>query len=863
MRVVLSGLSQGRASLLCSALDGVAPGRFGFDVCERPPSQILYDDVAGGRVLLFAARGRESDALAAIRRLRGEEFYWGALHLCADGAFEASHLSPSWGVRTHTPPPDVRTLSAALLAAGDLDRRRRAEIVRNALTLLAEDSYVLLRSLDRGRRVSEKRVEESFRSALLELRSRPAAEEYGELKTAVERVSAPATFTPQELDAVAPLVMGAEARARELDDDSLVSALHSLNNVLRLATYQVGEPTRLAGRVLECLRRLRERGLSELPPHEQEEVGELLAGIESSATRVTGGDEAEPTRESLAEGVKRLNAWSDFTSGNSAATPRAQVRRILVIEDDDDWRREICSVLGTMSGLEDVEVRAAGSLGEAEGLLKDATPALALVDLGLPSAPGSALIPDAGLGLIKTFTSSDRQGRRYGHRFIVLTAAEGYAAAVRSAISYGVSPSCYLQKGSATWESDLRAQVRLQLTAVSQAPRIQVFRRTGRVARIEGLEIKLDYPQWCVLAVLAEARKGVWCEARKISSLLYWNYSLNPEARNRETEALEPEQRILLQLPHYTSELRKRLNEAYTAATHRPPADELLSYDEETGYRLNAAARVLDRVEEHFHIGRSPSVLVVEDSPEWGEAIVSELGARGFRPRPARWIEEALDLIGESVPDLVSLDMELPLTREDWEQGRAGAGNTVEFLNKLRALCGDVPVAVLTAIPWRDNLMLEVLRRGVRVDDYLSKQGAQPIRGLASSLHRLWQEALTESRILDWDAAAHVHPVRVDPEQGVLTEIAGHPVKFSGLAREILRVLSRTPNTFVSRSELLEVLYGDGAASGEGPDDPDGALNSHLRRIRAALTAATGGEVPGDEVICGDRGVYWLRGLVQ
>jgi DNA-binding response OmpR family regulator len=862
--VTVLGLSQRRAAVLISSLRGVAPGKFSFNTCARPLGEIVYDDISGTRVLLFAERGRESDALTAVRTLRSEEFYWGPIHLCADKDFEVSYLPALWGVYIHHSPPDIRNLSKALISGGDYGLRQRAEVVRNAVHLLSEDLLSLRRSLAGERRVSGERLKESFAATHDLLAANSEKEIYQRLKGALGALLSRGWREEHELTSVIPLVLAAEQEARDHGgDNALISALHSLNNVLRLSTYGIDEPVSLARRVLERALKVVERGLPELLPDEQPEVGLALEGVVSALLGFVNRGPNDDTQAALMAAAEKLNDKAlRLPAFPAAAAPRAQVQRIVIVEDDDDWRGEICSILAGMHGLEEIKVQTASSLGAAQKLLRDARPALALIDLGLPLTEGSELIPDAGLVLIKSLAASDKQGRRYSHRFIILTAAESYSSAVRSAVSYGVAPSCYLQKGSASWESDLRAKVRLLVTSAPQLPSIQVFKRTGRLARVQGLEVKLDYPEWSVLAVLADSRRGAWNDPRKIANLLYWNYSLNPDARNKETETLGPEQRILLQLPHYTSDLRKKLTETYVAATGHTPAEDLISFDEEIGYRLNAAARVLDQVEEHFHRGRAPSVLVVEDNPEWGEAILTELSARGFKVRLARWLGEAADFIADEEPDLVSLDMELPLTRADWEEARARAENTVQFLDRLRSHCGDVPVAVLTAIPWRDDVMLEMLRRRVRVDDYLSKHGGNPTRALASSLHRLWQEALTDSRILDWDPDLPVHPVRIDPKSGVLSEVAGHPIKVSGGGREVLRVLSRTPNTFVSRSEILDALYGASDPEDE-PADPDGALNAHLQRVRDAIKKATFGTVRGDEVICGDRGVYWLRGLVQ
>jgi DNA-binding response OmpR family regulator len=176
---------------------------------------------------------------------------------------------------------------------------------------------------------------------------------------------------------------------------------------------------------------------------------------------------------------------------------------------------------------------------------------------------------------------------------------------------------------------------------------------------------------------------------------------------------------------------------------------------------------------------------------------------------------------------------------------------------------GNIPVTILTGIAWRDRVMLELLRQGVRIDDYISKDGEQPIARLASSLARLWQETIVESRILDWDPAIPLHPISISQKGRVLSKVSGYPIRASGKGVELLQVLSATPNVFVSRSELIESLYSDAQVFDQGPEDIDNALNQHVRRLRKTITEATANTISGDEIICGDRGIYWLRGLVQ
>lgn len=865
--ILIFGLSDKRTALLGQALSAAAVGTFSLRASRLQFGQATPQSLGDMTVIAV----EESPAglrkvLPVVQRLRAEEFYWEPVHLCAPETAQRESLEAEWAVYAHQMPPDVRALADALGDAVPLGRERRLELVRSALSLLIEDLNRLARALDPGSVVEPERVREAAGRVMRELQGRPEAGEFEFLRAELEEVCALPEVGGARLSAAIPLVVEAEAALRKrVKATPLLSALHTLNNVLRLAAHRPDDIDEAAHSVEARLRPIEERGRFELPAGLQEVVGEECASLTGLLADVRRGTPAEDIHERVARSASALyKVESALAPPPWPAAGAVPVERIVVVEDDADWRRLIVSVLRRMTAGGRVEVSEAATVAEAHPLLKDRRPALALIDLGLPADADSDLIPDAGLSLIKEFTRPDTSGKRFRHRFIILTAAENYTEAVHEALSLGVSPASYLQKNPATWESNLRAQVRLALQPPpASLPTIEVFKRTGRVARVEGIEVKLDLPLWSLLACLAESRRGRWCEPEKLSSILYWNYSLVPESRSDSTEALDPEERIRLQLPHYISDLRMKLEQAHVLATHGPPPADLLQFEEGSGYRLNANARVLGRVDEHFRIGKTPSVLVVEDDPSWGRQIVKELSRRGFRPRLARWLEEAHEAVESEPPDLVSLDLELPVTSEDWRLGRADDSNTAGFIRHLRQNFPYIPVAILTAVPWRDAAMLEILREGVRIDDYLSKGASNPFDRLAGSLARMWQEAVHQTRIMDWDSLTPLHPIAIDLDTGTLTSVAGHRISPTGKGRDILKFLSSTPNVFVSRSELIDLLYDDAKDSDDGPADPDKALNQHLKRLRKTITDATGGAIRGEEVICGERGIYWLRGMVQ
>lgn len=166
---------------------------------------------------------------------------------------------------------------------------------------------------------------------------------------------------------------------------------------------------------------------------------------------------------------------------------------------------------------------------------------------------------------------------------------------------------------------------------------------------------------------------------------------------------------------------------------------------------------------------------------------------------------------------------------------------------------------ILTGTEPTDAMMSAFLKQGVRLEDYLFKSQVDAIDRLVAALDRAWQEALGGYHILEWDAASVAHPIRVSTTGPHVLSVDQWSIVVTGPQDVILRALAARPNTFVARSRLIELLYPDPDTE---PDRPDKALDQHVKRLRAAITNQTSEAIDGSSVICGGRGIYWLRGRV-
>lgn len=207
------------------------------------------------------------------------------------------------------------------------------------------------------------------------------------------------------------------------------------------------------------------------------------------------------------------------------------------------------------------------------------------------------------------------------------------------------------------------------------------------------------------------------------------------------------------------------------------------------------------------------TLLVVDDEPD------VRLGLRALLERAGFAVEEAPDgraglrALHDVRPDLVLLDIEMPLL-DGWET-----------LERVRTV-SDVPVLILTA----HGLEMERVR-GLRggADDYLVKPfGNQELLARVEVLLRRHRPAEPEPTRYE-DAR-----VRIDVDRREVVGDAG-PVALTPLEFRLLVTFVRAPGRVLAHDELLERVWGD-ATDGGGDQ-----LRSAIRHLRAKLAWGSDG----------------------
>ncbi len=205
-------------------------------------------------------------------------------------------------------------------------------------------------------------------------------------------------------------------------------------------------------------------------------------------------------------------------------------------------------------------------------------------------------------------------------------------------------------------------------------------------------------------------------------------------------------------------------------------------------------------------------LLLVEDDPDLGEALVANLARDGFAVDLAADLATAEAAFATSAYDLLLLDLGLP------------DGDGVDLLRRLRRRRSTVPVLVLTA---RDAVEDRVAGLEAGADDYLVKPFAH-----AELVARI--RALLRRPARDLGTTIRVGRLVLEPSTGH-TEVDGRTLLLPRRDRMLLEVLMRRAGRVVTRRMLEEALWDQDA------EIESNTLESHVSRLRRRLQECEAG----------------------
>ena len=206
-------------------------------------------------------------------------------------------------------------------------------------------------------------------------------------------------------------------------------------------------------------------------------------------------------------------------------------------------------------------------------------------------------------------------------------------------------------------------------------------------------------------------------------------------------------------------------------------------------------------------------VLVVEDEPTLATAIAQRLTSEGWTARVASDGASAVQAASQLRPDLVIMDIMLPV---------------MDGLEATKRIVAErpVPVLILTA---RDDEADKVIGLGAGADDYMTKPfSMRELIARCKALLRRVERAKVIAKNAENEKLLDFGSLVIDPAQRVVT-LDGAEVHLTPTEFDLLATLARKPKSVLTREKLLEEVWDWVDASGTR------TVDSHVKALRHKL----------------------------
>jgi DNA-binding response OmpR family regulator len=204
-------------------------------------------------------------------------------------------------------------------------------------------------------------------------------------------------------------------------------------------------------------------------------------------------------------------------------------------------------------------------------------------------------------------------------------------------------------------------------------------------------------------------------------------------------------------------------------------------------------------------------ILVVDDEPKVVRLARDYLEKNGFRVTTAADGQSALAAARHEKPDLVILDLMLPIM-----DGR-------EVCRLLRRE-SDVPVIMLTALSEEID---QVTGLEIGADDYITKPFSP--RALVARVRALLRRTRGDVRAPNVIRAGGLE---VDLQKHAAT-FNNTPIKLTPNEFKLLQILASRPGQTITREQLLDDLHGTASST-------DRSVDSHIKNLRKKLETVSG-----------------------
>lgn len=207
------------------------------------------------------------------------------------------------------------------------------------------------------------------------------------------------------------------------------------------------------------------------------------------------------------------------------------------------------------------------------------------------------------------------------------------------------------------------------------------------------------------------------------------------------------------------------------------------------------------------------SVLVVEDEPTLATAIGQRLASEGWNTRITGDGASAVHIAASYKPDLILMDIMLPVM------------DGLEATKRITA-ARPVPVLMLTA---RDDETDKVIGLGAGADDYMTKPfSMRELVARCKALLRRVERAKVIAKNSENEKVLEFNELTIDPAQRLVL-LNGQEVHLTPTEFDLLATLARKPKQVLTREKLLEEVWDWVDASGTR------TVDSHVKALRHKL----------------------------
>ncbi|WEV68102.1 response regulator transcription factor [Bifidobacterium sp. ESL0769] len=207
------------------------------------------------------------------------------------------------------------------------------------------------------------------------------------------------------------------------------------------------------------------------------------------------------------------------------------------------------------------------------------------------------------------------------------------------------------------------------------------------------------------------------------------------------------------------------------------------------------------------------TILVVEDEPDLATAIAQRITANGWTARVAGDGASAVRAASQIKPDLVIMDIMLPVM------------DGIEATKRIIAE-RPVPVLMLTA---RDSEADKVMGLSAGADDYMTKPfSPRELIARCEALLRRVERATLIAKNNENEKVLDFGTLVIDPRQRIVTQ-DGKQVHLTPTEFDLLATLARKPKSVFKREKLLEEVWDWPDASGTR------TVDSHVKALRHKL----------------------------